>query len=117
MGKFAAGFALGFLSIWIIYRAQLDRAWEVHRVYVSYPTRWEEGELRNCQIKQHFADNKWPELECDGSGSKAEALAGAHSFAMDIRFEGEWRIPPTKEQGFTWTCQTRDHDISCKDWQ
>lgn len=94
---------------------------EVHRVSVSYPSRWSAGEFRNCRLgRPHYLGDRWPELGCDGRGSQGEeAVGGAHAFVMDVRFSGEYKVP-TDERVLTWTCQssiTGTGELTCKDWQ
>lgn len=118
MAKFIIGVIAGCLSMWLIFHLQLDRSAQTHRVFVDYPSRWDNGEIRNCRVRQpHYSSNEWPGLECDGPGSKGDAIPGAHAFVEDVLFDGKFAIPPTKEQGFTWTCQLlHDVQIECRDW-
>ena len=93
---------------------------QVHRVSVNYPSRWDAGEFRNCRLgRPHYSGDRWPEFDCDGSGSHGEAIGGAHAFVMDVRFLGEYKVP-TDDRHWTWTCQSSvsgTGELTCRDWQ
>ena len=75
-------------------------------------------EFRNCALgRPHYPGERWPEFDCDGSGSGGDAIKGAHAFVMDVRFLGEYKVP-TDERRLTWTCQSSaTGELTCKDWQ
>jgi hypothetical protein len=124
MMKFLAGFGLGVLVGLLAAAAFLLKtrtlASQVHRVSVSYPSRWDAGEFRNCRLgRPHYSGDRWPEFECDGVGSHGDAVQGAHTFVMDVRLFGKYKVP-TDGTHLTWTCQssvTGTGELTCKDWQ
>lgn len=122
MTRFAAGFASGLLVAilaFAIYLAYTPNSSRVHRVSVSYPSRWDAGEYRNCRMKRpHYSGGLWPELECDGTGSNGNAVQGAHAFVMDVRFSGTYKIYRDGRSD-TWTCQSSaagTGELTCRDW-
>jgi hypothetical protein len=124
MKKFLASFGLGIVVGLLVAAAFFPKigtpASQVHRVSVSYPSRWDAGEFRNCRLgRPHSPGDRWPEFECDGGGSHGDAIKGAHAFVMDVRFFGEYKVP-TDDSHLTWTCQssvTGTGELTCKDWQ
>lgn len=124
MKRFAAGFVCGaivaIVAFAVYFWKEAPRDSQVHRVSVSYPSRWDAGEYRNCRLKPpHYAGDRWPELECDGRGSHGDAVQGAHAFVMDVRFSGVYRLY-TDGRYETWTCQSSGGgtgELTCRDWQ
>ena len=88
MMKFLAGFGLGVLVGLLAAAAFLLKtrtlASQVHRVSVSYPSRWDAGEFRNCRLgRPHYSGDRWPEFECDGVG-KVDLVCVA---SLDVLFD------------------------------
>src|ERR1039457_1891473 len=104
---FGLGIAVGLLIAGVVFFSKIATSGSrVHRVSVNYPSRWDAGEFRNCALgRPHYPGERWPEFDCDGSGSHGAAIKGAHAFVMDVRFLGEYKVP-TDERRLTWTCQS-----------
>lgn len=118
---FGVGIVVGFLITAAFFVSKFGTSdSQLHRVSVSYPSRWDAGEFRNCRLGHpHYAGDRWPELDCDGGGSHGDATKGAHAFVMDVRFMGEYKVP-TDDRYSTWTCQssaTGMGELTCKEWQ
>jgi hypothetical protein len=119
LASFCLGIAVGLLVAGAFFYKIGSSTSQVHRVSVNYPSRWEEGEFRNCQLgRPHYSGDRLPEFSCDGSGSLGEATSGAHAFVMDVRFLGEYKVP-ADDRRWTWTCQssvTGTGELTCKEW-
>lgn len=123
MKNYFIGFGLGVVVGLVVAGAFFSKIGgspsQVHRVSVSYPSRWNAGEFRNCRLGHpHYSGDRWPNFDCDGRGSQGEeAIGGAHAFVMDVRFSGEYKVP-TDDRVLTWTCQSSaTGELTCKDWQ
>jgi hypothetical protein len=93
----------GLLAIGSILSGCYSR--NVHRVVVTFPAQWSDGEYRNCSVTTMDVVVGRSDLDCDKGSPETPR---SRMFALDVEFSGQFYEAGAAvghPEWYFWTCQ------------